>query len=708
MRLTTKQRTVHLIFTATLVVFTVWAIYSEAVSSRPWKKYQREFKKIELKDTADRLNNLELEKQKIKDSDGLKKIDRNIELLKLRLAKAESGSPKIIQNWLLEFNNEADRCVTCHMAVDKPGFEKQANPYKTHPGNYLEKHPVQTFGCVNCHDGEGHALTVEQAHGHGENWLKPLLSGSYAQSKCVKCHSLGQELPRDIVMPGGEKVVKGWRLYMEKNCLGCHVNSLYERPKRIAPVLTKVGRKVNKEWIKRWINKPKDYLPKTNMPDFSLEDEEVELISTYLLSLAGGEKINEPKALQRLNDKLAIESGKSLVNKLGCTGCHTINGKGGDFAPDLSGIAGKTYPEFLYFWLKDPKAHQPDAPMPDLRIPEEEIQDIVAYLFTLKKDKEKTTYAWDIDFAPEVIKKGKDLLKDKGCTGCHEIEDLPQGFNAPPHDGVASKRPEELIWTNMEDFNEKSLKNWLTIKVMDPKKFSSKQQNIITRMPKFDFTEEEAEALVTFILSLTKENFPKRHLRTLADAGSVEMKGRKLLEDRNCLGCHTINKKGGSVAPDLTDEGRKVRPEWLFSFITQPYRIRPLQEARMPYFKLSGDEITTMIEYLAFVSGETYPYIYADKKVTYEEDIAAGKELYQKELACLGCHTFEGKGGLVGPEHTDLASRLRREWIESWLENPQAIQPDVKMPRFKFKDKEKEYLVDYLMTMGRERFLAVQ
>lgn len=707
MRLNTKQSTVNLIFTAFLVILTAWAVFDETVTYRPWKKYQKEFKQIEKEAVNDQLQAKLAEKGSVQGEEA-EKLNKDIEFLQRKLKNTKARPIIIKQNWLLQFNNEADRCVTCHQAVEKSGFENQENPFRTHSGDYIENHPVQTFGCITCHDGESHALTLETAHGHAENWLKPLLSGSYSQAKCVKCHKLEQDLPLDIKMAGGEKVVRGWKLYMENNCLGCHVNSLYDRPKRIAPVLTNVGIKVNKEWIRKWIKNPKDYLPKTLMPNFLLKDEEIDLVAAYLLSLAEGRKIDEPMALERLGDKEAIESGKKLVGQLGCTGCHSIGGKGGDFAPDLSDIASKTYPEWMFYWVKDPKVYQPEAPMPNLRIPDDELKDIVAYIDSLKNINYEETYIFDSSIDTEKAKQGREILKDKGCTGCHEIDKFPMGFNAPPHDGVASKRPEELVWTNMEDYANKNVTNWLSIKVKEPRKFSSVEENIITRMPKFNFSDEDVEALITFIMSFSKETFPKKHIVTLASADSVEMKGRKLLEERNCLACHKINKKGGDIAPDLSDEGKKARPEWLFSFLTNPHRIRPLQDARMPYFKMQGDNITTVIEYLAFVAGEKYPYIYEDKKVVYVEDIDEGKKLYQQELACMGCHTFEGKGGFVGPEHTDMASRLRRDWVQRWLENPQAIQPDVRMPRFILKKDELEYLTDYLMTMGRERFLEVQ
>ena len=77
-------------------------------------------------------------------------------------------------------------------------------------------------------------------------------------------------------------------------------------------------------------------------------------------------------------------------------------------------------------------------------------------------------------------------------------------------------------------------------------------------------------------------------------------------------------------------------------------------------------------------------------------------------FACSGCHTVNGTGGEIGPDHTDIASRLKREWIEQWLKNPLAVKPGVRMPRFKFRDWEFEALTDYLMTLGQYRFVQVK
>ena len=59
-----------------------------------------------------------------------------------------------------------DRCTTCHVFADKPGFEDQPNPYKTHPKldtlalGPNSAHPIKDFGCTSCHGGEGHRVNV--------------------------------------------------------------------------------------------------------------------------------------------------------------------------------------------------------------------------------------------------------------------------------------------------------------------------------------------------------------------------------------------------------------------------------------------------------------------------------------------------------------------------------------------------------------------
>ena len=59
-----------------------------------------------------------------------------------------------------------DRCESCHMGIDKPGFEDAPPPFQTHPNRegILGSHPVNRFGCTICHEGQGTALDYFKLH----------------------------------------------------------------------------------------------------------------------------------------------------------------------------------------------------------------------------------------------------------------------------------------------------------------------------------------------------------------------------------------------------------------------------------------------------------------------------------------------------------------------------------------------------------------
>jgi mono/diheme cytochrome c family protein len=663
MKLTRNQLVLNAVFCLALLAVIIWALYFEY--DRPWKKYQKE---------------------------------------------------KIQQLYLQDFG-ETDRCITCHQGTDKTVSSKKPQPFKTHSGDYLKHHKVEKFGCVVCHQGQGAALTVVDAHGDVKNWTKPVLRGLLAQSSCRKCHPMDQRLPLNVELQGAAVFIEGWKLFNEYNCIACHKLKGYERPERIGTILDLVKNKTDRDWLIMWLKNPKDYLEKTKMPRFKLSDEGIDCIADYLLSLSAGYKnpamstdftrgTGSSPGMEKKGDAV---KGKKLVKSLGCLGCHVIDKEGSGFASDLSGVGSKIKAEWLLQFLKKPAAVQPKTTMPDPHMSQEETQDTVAYLMTLKKKGggTKAPSSSQGKLLQENIAKGRKLVKNYGCRGCHEIEKIPAGYDAPPLDGIGSKRVDEVFWGNLTDI-KKTRADWLLIKVMNPEKFAT--DKVVARMPNQGLNEQQAKALVTFLLSLRKDTVPPQYVKILIAPDNPEIKGKKVFEKYNCLGCHKLNKKGGDLSVDLAKEGKKSRPDWLFAFLKTPYKIRPepILKARMPDFKLSEKEINNVIEYLVFLSEASYPYHFEPKKEVQAEDIDDGEKLYHEIFACIGCHSMNGRGGQVGPDHTDVASRLTKEWIEQWLKDPQAIQPEVRMPRFKFKDWEYEALTDYLLTLGKYRFVQLK
>jgi len=64
---------------------------------------------------------------------------------------------------------KVDRCMTCHVGIDKAGFEDAPQPYKTHPKlDFMvgpsSEHPLSEFGCTSCHGGRGRGTRFIQQH----------------------------------------------------------------------------------------------------------------------------------------------------------------------------------------------------------------------------------------------------------------------------------------------------------------------------------------------------------------------------------------------------------------------------------------------------------------------------------------------------------------------------------------------------------------
>jgi len=80
----------------------------------------------------------------------------------------------------------------------------------------------------------------------------------------------------------------------------------------------------------------------------------------------------------------SIERGWALFRNKGCVTCHVNTrveghtGVLGSVGPNLTGYTND--PDFLRRWLANPPAVRPGTRMPNLRLSEAEIEDLVAFL----------------------------------------------------------------------------------------------------------------------------------------------------------------------------------------------------------------------------------------------------------------------------------------------------------------------------------------
>ena len=228
-----------------------------------------------------------------------------------------------------------DRCVTCHTGIDDPRMEGQPNPYRTHPKGLLKIHPVEKFGCTLCHQGQGAALTFQEAKAEDYFWDYPLLPAALAQATCNQCHD-----PRRLPPEAAGKLARGMKLYEEKGCAGCH--KLGGKGGSEGPALDNVGLKTKHQfvrtalagsqttwnWMTEHFRNPGGIIAGSLMPVPALTRAENEALTVYVLSLR-----QQPMPAELLaNDKIEEESARlhpsppdgAKLYRQYCATCHDV------------------------------------------------------------------------------------------------------------------------------------------------------------------------------------------------------------------------------------------------------------------------------------------------------------------------------------------------------------------------------------------------
>jgi len=646
---------------------------------------------------------------------------------------------------------KVDRCTTCHLGIDQKGFEDAPQPFRTHPKLDLflgssSPHALEKIGCTSCHGGSGQAVSfIETAHTPRDekqeaewvkkhhwkefrHWETPMLPLQHVEAACAKCHTGTVEVPQAPALN------KGRMLAQTLGCFECHKIKGYAADWKVGPDLTHIKGKLDGEWMAKWLEDPKSFRASTKMPavfhlsntstpeDKAKNDAAIQGIVAYLEKNSSAIELPAaPKAGDAVN-------GETLVKTLGCLGCHTAAGvEAGHFAPELSGLGSKVSPEWLHAWLKNPKHLSATTRMPNLRLSDKEASDITAYLLSLKNESFEQKAAPHAD--PKVVDSqilellqstlqrseaeaelakmsaeerlqflGKKSIAHQGCFACHSIN----GFEDSKPIGA------ELSDEGRKDIHKfdfgfikipHTRHDWIMQKLKDPRIFDHgkiKGYYEKLRMPQFDLTDEEREALTTFVLSLSEEQIPMPARKNL-DLDEVRLeKGRLLVAKLNCQGCHALDGKPGTLreltedkgaAPPILDgEGAKVQEQWLHEFLRSPSTIRPWLTHRMPTFGLSEEELDTLVFYFHHLADQ---HISFNPHTIPAADGAAlkdGQTLFDT-FQCVKCHQVTPEAAAMGssflaPDLTLTKQRLKPEWVKEWMRDPQKLQEGTMMPTF--------------------------
>ena len=374
--------------------------------------------------------------------------------------------------------------------------------------------------------------------------------------------------------------------------------------------------------------------------------------------------------------------------------------------------------------------------MPSLRLSEQDAQDIASYLITQKKQ-EPSSYA-DASFMddPQLKEDGKKWIRHFGCAGCHEISgfedegrigteltaegskpierldfalftDVAQrGGKEPIKDAEDLARlpngPAKGAWYNHKGFFEHKLAE---PNVYDQGKIKSETEKL--RMPNVHLTKEQIAALTTFLLGSQESGLPASYQYKPEDSRRDIQEGWWIVKKYNCMGCHQFIPGQKTILmgmqryqdvqeqlpPKLLTEGARVDPEWLRRFLSNPALsttdtnrngVRPYLQVRMPTFSFSDNELRKLVRFFEALSQQPLPYIPEQIPTLTAKENDMARSLFSSTAApCLKCHATGDAAHdktATAPNFLLAKERLKPDWVERWIVDPQAISPGTSMP----------------------------
>lgn len=155
---------------------------------------------------------------------------------------------------------------------------------------------------------------------------------------------------------------QGETLYKKHQCMQCHM--IQGKGGELGPALDGIGGYRTNTWIKARLADPEKQMKdhpaffggRPNvMPHPGISKGDAQLISSYLLTLKEPEigfKVYAHPHVQKAKDPTAInwqpsakgevsEKGKELFFSMRCYTCHSVDGKGDRFGPDLAGVGAR-------------------------------------------------------------------------------------------------------------------------------------------------------------------------------------------------------------------------------------------------------------------------------------------------------------------------------------------------------------------------------
>jgi len=369
--------------------------------------------------------------------------------------------------------------------------------------------------------------------------------------------------------------------------------------------------------------------------------------------------------VQHLEGAETIARGEHLFEELGCHGCHLTEGyedlaKAGGVAeigPSLRRIGAKLEHGWMGRWIKNPHEFRPRTRMPNFMFEDDQAIQIAAFLLS---DTRAPSDEWRAAHTAPALDgglaaRGKTLVESIGCRACHALS---------PDEVAGQLGANKDIAPNLSAIAEKTDAQWIYNWIKNPRGYSA-----IARMPNLRLSDDEAREITAYLVTLGAKKPAPSDLETkLGDPANVAA-GEKLVRKYGCFGCHDIPgmENESRIGVELSAFGSKTKEElffgdrtdvpetwddWTYNKLLTPrtYATKWIEQV-MPQFDLADEDIKALRGFLASRTDAKVParYVY---HAPGDDKIVQGRRLVAR-YNCTGCHVIENGGGDIRRLYAD-------------------------------------------------------
>ena len=369
-------------------------------------------------------------------------------------------------------------------------------------------------------------------------------------------------VPAEVTEP--PDAARGRTLFEMHGCLACHKHADFPEGKAVqGPNLTNVGAKftieAGRRWLVDWIRDPVRHSPRTLMPNLLLEPIPLPTPKEdgdQAEGTDGEEATDAPASQPRITDPAADVAAYLL--------------QGGRWkARELPPWKTKDLDELVLLHLSESFPGNLARQYRANGIPEElagQVQVDAAELLGEMTQRKKLRYV------------GRRTIRKRGCYGCHDVPGFEDAQPIGPALTQWGRKQESLLaFEQINRFIEQSgdpnrgffmeallshrREGFLWQKLRAPRSFDFKKAhnkgyNARLTMGRFDLTDRQREAIITFVLGLVAEPPAEKYVWNPDPPQKAIAEGRKVLDKYACAECHVLELERWSFefAPDELED----------------------------------------------------------------------------------------------------------------------------------------------------------